>query len=144
MEENDTISLLKECSAGTKMAIRSMEQVMESVNNSQFRQILNRYCAQHKDMEKKVDDLLLEKGKTGKEPGFMARTMAKMDTELKLTLNPTDAEVADIMTEGCNMGIKSVSRYLNQYESASGESRRIAQNLICVEERFLEELRQFL
>ena len=48
------------------------------------------------------------------------------------------------MMDGCNMGIQSVSEYKNKYTEASGQSISIAEKLINIEERFMEELRAYM
>jgi hypothetical protein len=59
-------------------------------------------------------------------------------------MNDTDATVADLMTDGCNMGVKSLNRYLNQYEAADEVSKDIAKRLINLEEKLAVDIRQYL
>ena len=49
-----------------------------------------------------------------------------------------------LFRSGCNMGIKTLNRYLNQYEAADEKSKDIAKRLIKLEEKLVEEIRQFL
>ena len=51
---------------------------------------------------------------------------------MKLALHDSDAEIADLMTEGCNMGVKSLSKYLNQYAAADEASKGMARRLIVL------------
>ena len=48
------------------------------------------------------------------------------------------------MMDGCNMGIQSVGKFLNQYDQATKESRRLAEKLLQDEEDFMGKLREFL
>ena len=59
-------------------------------------------------------------------------------------MNPTDAAIADLMTDGCNMGVKSLSKYLNQYEAADEASKSLAKRLIGMEERLAQQIRPYL
>jgi hypothetical protein len=70
--------------------------------------------------------------------------MSRMKTNMKLGMNDTDATVADLMTDGCNMGVKSLNRYLNQYEAADEVSKDIAKRLINLEEKLAVDIRQYL
>ena len=45
--------------------------------------------------------------------------------------------VADLMTDGCNMGVKSLSRYLNQYKAADEQSKNIAKKTDSIRRRTL-------
>ena len=59
-------------------------------------------------------------------------------------MNDSDQTVADLMTDGCNMGVKSLNRYLNQYEAADETSKDIAKRLIRLEEQLAVDIRKFL
>ena len=48
------------------------------------------------------------------------------------------------MTDGCNMGVKSLSRYLNQYKAADEQSKNIAKRLIQLEEGLSVNMRSYL
>lgn len=64
----------------------------------------------------------------------MAKGMSWMKTKGKLVLDESDATIADLMTDGCNMGIKSPHRCLNQYAEADEKAKDIAKRLINIEE----------
>lgn len=49
-------------------------------------------------------------------------------TNVKLVMNESDQTIADLMTDGCNMGVKSLNKYLNQYKAAN-EKVKILQNV---------------
>ena len=70
--------------------------------------------------------------------------MSWMKTEMKIALDRSDGTIADLMTDGCNMGVKSLSRYLNQYPAADAETKDLAKRLIASEERLSADLRQYL
>jgi hypothetical protein len=80
----------------------------------------------------------------GKEPSPMARGMSWIKTNVKLVMNESDGTIADLMTDGCNMGIKSLSKYLNQYKAADEKSKDITKKLIKLEGKFAEEMRAYL
>ena len=67
-----------------------------------------------------------------------------MKTNMKLGLENTDNTVADLMTDGCNMGVKSLNRYLNEYKAADEYSKDITKRLINLEEKLAVDIRQFL
>ena len=63
---------------------------------------------------------------------------------MKLAMNESDATIADLMTDGCNMGVKSLNMYLNQYKAADEVSKDIAKRLINLEEKLAIDLREYL
>ena len=52
--------------------------------------------------------------------------------------------IASLMTDGCNMGVKSLNKYLNKYKAADEVSKDIAKRLINLEEKLAIDIRQFL
>ena len=88
--------------------------------------------------------LLRQYGDDGKDPNPMVKGMSWIKTNAKLMADPSDKTVADLMTEGCDMGVRSLSKYLNEYKNASAEARDIANRLITSEERLSEDMRGFL
>ena len=143
-KDGDTVKLLRECDAGIKMGISSIEDVVCDVKNRNFREMLNECKRRHEALSIEVGALLDEHQDIGKNPNPMAKSMSYMKTNLKLMIKPRDETVADLMTDGCNMGVKSLGRYLNQYKNADEKSRDIAKNLISLEDRLSNDLREYL
>ncbi len=67
-----------------------------------------------------------------------------MKTEMKLQMHENDNTVADLITDGCNMGVKSLNKYLNQYAAADEKSKDITKRLINLEAQLAVDLREFL
>ena len=59
-------------------------------------------------------------------------------------MEESDATIAELMTDGCNMGVKSLNRYLNQYKAADEVSKDMAKRLINLEEKLAVDIRQYL
>ena len=74
----------------------------------------------------------------------MAKGMSHMKTNMKLMIEESDSQIADLMTDGCNMGVKSLNKYLNEYKAADEVSKDIAKRLINLEEKMAIHLREYL
>ena len=144
MIEQDTIKLLRECDAGIKMGITSIEDVQDHVRSQDFRHHLNRCKAEHEALQHEIQAALERFHDEGKDPNPIAKGMSWMKTNLKLNMDDSDSVIADLMTDGCNMGVKSLSRYLNQYTAADESAKDVAKRLIKLEATLAEELRGFL
>lgn len=79
-----------------------------------------------------------------KEPNVMAQGMSWIKTNIKLAMNTSDETLAELMTDGCNMGVKSLSRYLNQYKAADDRAKAITKKLINLETDLCSDLRVYL
>ena len=144
MIEKDTIRLLRECDAGTKMGIESITQVIDHVENHTFKDTLSKCRNEHKLLENEINGQLDRFMDEGKEPNPMARSMSWLKTNMKLAMDDSDKTVACLMTDGCNMGVKSLHRYLNQYHQADSDSKGIATRLIQLEDDLAKQMRQYL
>ena len=144
MIESDTIKLLRECDAGTKMGISSIDDVLEHVKKEDFRKKLEKCKQEHEDLQIKILQELEKYQDEGKNPNPIAKGMSWMKANMKLSMEPTDATIADLMTDGCNMGVKSLNRYLNQYKAADEVSKDMAKRLINLEEKLAMDIRQYL
>ncbi len=144
MIESDTIKLLRECDAGIKMGVKSIDDVLDRVENDDLKQLLNACKDEHEKLDCELQSLLEKYGDEGKDPNFMAEKMAKMKTEVKLQMHEDDNTIADLMTDGCNMGVKSLNKYLNKYAAADEVSKDITKRLINLEGQLALDMRKFL
>lgn len=144
MIEQDTIRLLRECDAGVKMGIASIEDVYEHVSSQSLKNYLKECKIEHDKLHTEIQDLLSKYEDEGKDPNPMAKGMSWMKTNIKLAVDESDSVIADLMTDGCNMGVKSLNKYLNEYEAADEVSKDIAKRLINLEERLAIDIRKYL
>lgn len=144
MIEADTIKLLRECDAGIKMGVASIDDVLDYVHNEDLRKHLTDCKKEHDKLKEEIQVLLDRYHDDGKEPNAMAKGMSWMKTNVKLVMNESDNTIADLITDGCNMGVKSLTRYLNQYAAADEVSKDITKRLIKLEEQLAVDIRPFL
>ena len=144
MIESDTIKLLRECDAGIKMGVKSINDVIDHVYSKDFKTMLNRCKDEHEALDSELQELLDRYGDEGKNPNIMAEGMSKMKTGFMLTMKDTDETIADLMTDGCNMGVKSLSKYLNKYAAADEKSKDICKRLIKLEDQLATNIRVYL
>ena len=144
MIEEDTVKLLRECNAGIKMGVSSIDEVLPKVKSSSLRSSLEKCRSAHGKLGDETHALLAQYGDAGKEPSPMAQGMSWMKAKVKLALEESDGTVADLITEGCNMGVKSLNRYLNQYEAAEEQAKDIAKRLIGLESHLAQDMGPYL
>ena len=144
MIEQDTIRLLRECDAGIKMGISSIHDSIGYVKDAEMQKILQHSLKNHEKIKDEMQGLLADYHDDGKEPAAMAKGMEWFKTSVTLAVENSDDAVADFITDGCNMGVKSLSRYLNQYRAADEKSKDISKRLIREEEQLAVDIRKFL
>ena len=144
MIEQDTIRLLRECDAGVKMGVSSIESVVERIQDENFRQVLTDSRQHHDELDREIQANLHRFRDSGKDPAPMAKGMSWLKTNAMLMLDKSDATIADLMTDGCNMGVKSLHKYLNEYKAADEDARNIAKKLIDLEQKLAVDIRIYL
>ena len=142
--QTDTINLLRECNAGIKMGEDAIKQVLPHVKNNDLRHTLEVCKNTHASLGDETHSLLLAHGADTKDPHPVARTMSSMKICGTMMMKESDKTIADLMTDGCDMGIKSLSRYLNKYKHADESAKNIAKRLIASEEYLESKMRSFL
>ncbi len=144
MIESDTIELLRECDAGIKMGVASIDDVLDYVHDGTLRKYLADCKEEHNKLKEEIQILLDKYHDDGKNPNPMAKSMSWMKTNVKLVMDESDATNADLITDGCNMGVKSLNKYLNQYKAAEEKTKDITKRLINLEEKLVVDIRCYL
>lgn len=140
----DTIALLKECDSGSKMAVDSLTQVGQYVNNTELSEIIAKYNKEHISLGEEIHRLLNAAGEQSEDPSLMAKTMSTLQTQFKMLMKKDSHEAASLIIDGCNMGIKSLNEYKNKYKGADERSRNLCDRLIGMEKELMEDLEKFL
>jgi len=144
MIEQDTIRLLRECDAGIKMGVSSIDEVIDHVEHSEFRRLLSDCRNAHLGLKTEIQSLLDKYQDEGKAPNPVAKSMSWMKTNVMLGMKDSDKTVADLMTDGCNMGVKSLNKYLNKYAAADEKSKNITKRLVDLEHQLTVDIRTYL
>lgn len=144
MIEHDTIELLRECDAGIRMGIATIDEVKEHIRSAEFSETLDGYRREYVACQDEIDGLLRAYNDEGKEPNPLAKGMAMLKTDVTMAMKRSDEAIADLLTDGCNMGVKSLNKYLNDYGAADERAKGLACRLIELQDRQLKGLRRYL
>ncbi|MEY8331785.1 hypothetical protein AALB53_01465 [Lachnospiraceae bacterium 47-T17] len=141
---DDTIRLLRECNAGIKMGLSALDDVLEHVANEKLRSLLLQSHDTHSRLGEDTRRYLEKYHDEGKEPAAMAKMMSWVKTNVKLGSEESDRVVADLITDGCNMGVKTLYRYLHQYPAAQQQVKDLVMEVIEAEDTLVKEMRDYL
>ena len=144
MENQDTIRLLKECDAGSKMAVTSIDDILDKVQDSDLIKLFLESKEHHEALGNEIHSLLIEYDSEEKEPNVMAKSMSWIKTNFKMGMYDPVKTAAELITDGCDMGIKSLNQYLNQYPAANDKTKELCRKLIKIEEDLREAVKRYL
>ena len=119
-------------------------RLLTYVHDEELKKLLADCKDEHEKLDTELQELLDKYKDDGKDPNPIAKSMSWMKTNVKLVINESDGTIADLITDGCNMGVKSLNRYLNQYKAADEKSKDITKRLINLEEKLAIDIRKFL
>ena len=139
-----TEMLLQECYSGLCMAVDSMEQVLPYAKNDELQNVINKYKEKHERLKQQTSDIMCRHDVELKKPGMLASAFSWITAEAKLMIENDSNQIAKLMMDGSNMGIQSITEYMNKNEAAEDDVIAIAKKIIRVEEEFLQEMKRFL
>ena len=142
--ERETEKLLEEVNAGIKMAVDSIHELLPSVKDERLRQEMLDSLEEHQKLGDETHAELLRFGTDGKRPNPIAKGMSWIKTEIKLTMDDSDDNAAGLIAEGCDMGIRSLAKYVNEHPGASDRAIELAGRLTRLEERLCDKMRRFM
>ena len=142
--DTSTKDVLGQISVGCQMAVRSMNQIMEHLEDAGLLKLVNRYRMRHEELESDANDLLRKAGEAPPEPPMAGSAFSWISTEVKLSWKEDSSQAAKLLMDGCNMGIQSISEYVNSNPDASQTSKELASQLIAMEEELMQELKEYL
>ena len=141
---SDTVKLLRECNAGIKMGENAIKKVLPKVKDKRLKRTLEIAKNTHAELGDKTHGMLIEAGADTKPPHAVASLMSDIKISVSLLMDDSDRRVASLMTDGCDMGIKSLYGCMNKYKSADKRSMEIAKEIIASEEYLEGGIREFL
>ena len=144
MPSEDTKGILQECDSGVQMGLESIDEVIDRVQSPAMREALARSRTEHVALQNEIRSALNEHGWSGKDPNMIAELMSKLKIKTELTVDPTDARIADLMFDGCDMGVKKLSQYINRFPTSDSPAVHIAERLIKSEQELADAMRTFL
>ena len=119
--DTSTYEILKECNSGCRMAVNSIEQLVVYLKNQELQELFSKYKEDYEKMER--ESIRLSEGKLQEEKFSekAAETFAWISAEVKMMFNDDTSKIAEMMIDGANMGIKSITEKL---ESLFGGRKR--------------------
>ena len=103
-----------------------------------------KYKEDYEKMER--ESIRLSEGKLQEEKFSekAAETFAWISAEVKMMFNDDTSKIAEMMIDGANMGIKSITEKLNRYSEAEKESISLAKKFEKTCEKLIQDMKKYL
>lgn len=140
----DSIRLLREIDVGCKNAVNSFKQIQEFTADQDLLSVIEEQKKEHELIKDIACRLLENCGEEPESPTSLTKAMMWFTTEIKMMMDRDDRKAAELLADGCHMGIKSLSRYLREYKKAGQKERALAGRLMNLEMDLYKRLLGFL
>lgn len=142
---NGNAEMLNYVYQNSQMGMESVNQIIEIVENREFKKCLTRQLSEYKDINMKAKKMLHENGYDEKGINEMEKLSAYLMINLKTMTNKSSSHIAEMMVKGSNMGIIDAQKKIHEYEEESEKSIvTLMKTLLKTEEQNVEELKKYL
>lgn len=142
--KKETEKLLRECTSGTKMGEHALELALSQTKNSELKSALENAIKTHAILGDEARKMLFSAHKREKDPSPIILMMSDAKMKAKMLANGSSSTIASLITDGCDMGAKTISHYLNMYSGASDQAKSLANKIISAEDDLRHRLRPYL
>jgi hypothetical protein len=126
------------------MGVSSISDIIDDVESADLRQALHDSKLVHDRLGGEAHKLLHLYGSDTKEPHPVAKAMSTAKTAVKMTVDRSDRTAAELITDGCSMGIRSLTHYLNVYKNADSNVRALTKRVISSEQQLIDSVKGYL
>lgn len=144
--DNQNLNVLDEVNKGATMGMDAINFVLDKVEDSSFRKVLDGEYNKYRDISNRVNDVYSNYN-TEKEP-HETNTMTKMMTwygvQMKTMNDHSNSKLSELLIQGTNMGIIEGRKLLNNNENLPKEIDTILNDFVVMQEDSVETLKKYL
>lgn len=140
----DSIALLGECTAKIDLSLSTIDRLLPNIKDRNLRFRLQESAEDQKFLHSHACALLSRYGGREKLPGTFQKSMMQLKNSTRLAVKNDDTTIAYLVAEGCDLGVKSLSRCQNRHCMATPDALQLSQELIRCQEGLSARLRPYL
>ena len=140
----DSITLLGECTENIHLSLSTIDRLLPSIKNRNLRERLQENAKDQEFLRSHACNLLHRYGGQEKLPSPFRKSMTQLKNDARLAAKNDDTTIAYLVAEGCDWGVKSLSRCQNRHCMADPDALQLSQELIRCQEGLSARLRPFL
>ena len=126
------------------MGISSFEDVKDYIDSNGLKKLISDSKMKHEFLHNEIQILLNKYQDEGKNPNPLLKGASWVKTQFEIMMKDNDKTIANLMIEGANMGVKSLSKFYNEYSNANEDVKNITKRIIEVEDKLAHDLRKYL
>lgn len=143
IEKSAEASLFCDVYRNAKMGAEAIVNLLHRVTDEELKSELSLELARYEEFAADARRSLDEMGEEPEEEKMFSRLMAKMGVTMNTVIDKTSSHIAQMIIEGCVMGITDLQKRLND-GGDYGKAEELAKKLIAFEEDTAERMRVYL
>lgn len=143
IEKSAEASLFCDVYRNAKMGAEAIVNLLHRVTDEELKSELSLELARYEEFADDARKSLDEMGEEPEEEKMFSRLMAKMGVTMNTVIDKTSSHIAQMIIEGCVMGITDLQKRLND-GGDYGKAEELAKKLIAFEEDTAERMRVYL
>ncbi len=143
IEKSAEASLFCDVYRNAKMGAEAIVNLLHRVTDEELKSELSLELARYEEFAADARKSLDEMGEEPEEEKMFSRLMAKMGVTMNTVIDKTSSHIAQMIIEGCVMGITDLQKRLNDGGNY-GKAEELAKKLIAFEEDTAERMRVYL
>lgn len=144
MISNEEADVLQETCRNTRMALDSIETVLNKVYDEDLAYDLNCQANKYRELQRKAERAMMKEGITPGEGSKLEKAMLWSSIQANTLLNTSTGHVADMMIQGNTRGITELMKATHNNKVKGSYVNEIANELMDFEEKNIEKLKTYL
>lgn len=142
MDEN--IEMLNYIYQNANMGVETINQILGEDVEPKIVDTLTQQLNEYEDITGEAEELLEIRGREEKDIGLKDKIRTYFSIKMSTMKDDSASKIAKMMIQGSNMGIIDITENLNKYDDIEEDIRHLAERLLSLEQRSIEQLKIFL
>ena len=140
----DSIALLGACTAKLDLSLSTIHSVLPNIKDRDLRRRLQDNAEDQRQLRDHACALLQRYGGQKKPSGELRKRITHMKNSARMALRSDDTMIAYLVADGCDFGVKSLSRVQNRHSMADPDAIQLSQAVIRCQEGLSARMRPYL
>lgn len=126
------------------IALQSIADLLPSVEHHALKTELKSQYEGYDNVIREMSNFMLSKNITPKDVNFFKKAMLWGSIKMKVAMNNSKNQIAEMMINGSVMGINELTAMMNESENLLPEVKELIEKLLRLEEDYVDRLKQYL
>ena len=137
-------AVYREIQRNTDMAMKAINTIADKINDEALSMQISRQSIKYAELHTEASRQLLNANTQGYQSSALSDALLKTGIHYNTMLNTSTGHLAELMIKNSTNGILEMEKVLKHHEDAGAKPVALARQLIEVEEKNVERLKQYL